>query len=162
MNWRMHYLPSRIEEFHRYFPEWADRKLRRGLPREAECNSYLAGGYAEEFGYYSQPGAPLALPQLKGDPEQSAYWRAQIGALHPGYPECPRPSDRFDPDHSEEQLIANNQARHFRSHVATGAETEFRVINVGLQRPPRDPSPVGWISRWKELRIWQRAFRDFL
>lgn len=82
--------PAAAEE-HLFFPEWADRPSSTETLREAEHNSYLAGGYAEEFGHrdrshMSPPGAVSA--------EEDAEWRVQIGGLHPGYPECPRPLDR--------------------------------------------------------------------
>jgi hypothetical protein len=81
-------------EIHRYFPEWADRPVKDGLQRESDRNSYSAGGYAEEFGYAAQPGLPAPARPLNGDVECSKWWHFQIGALHPGYPECPRPLDR--------------------------------------------------------------------
>jgi hypothetical protein len=81
-------------EIHRYFPEWADRPVGDGVLWESEQNSYSAGGYAEEFGYAAQPGLPAPAKHLNGDPECSKHWRTQIGALHPGYPECSRPLDR--------------------------------------------------------------------
>lgn len=81
-------------EIHRYFPEWADRPVKDGLQWESDRNSYSAGGYAEEFGYAEQPGLPAPARHLNGDPERSKRWLSQTGALHPGYPECPRPLDR--------------------------------------------------------------------
>src|SRR6185437_1945232 len=36
-------------EDHRFFPEWADRPPSTESLHEADRNSYLAGGYAEEF-----------------------------------------------------------------------------------------------------------------
>jgi hypothetical protein len=81
-------------EIHRYFPEWADRPVKDGLQWESDRNSYSAGGYAEEFGYAAQPGLPAPARPLNGDPERSKRWLSQVGALHPGYPECPRPLDR--------------------------------------------------------------------
>jgi hypothetical protein len=42
----------------------------------------------------AQPGLPAPAKHLNGDPECSKHWRTQIGALHPGYPECSRPLDR--------------------------------------------------------------------
>lgn len=81
-------------DFHRYFPEWAHRYPRCGQQLEADRNSYLAGGYAEEFGYYDDPGCPNGMVRLTGDPEQCRHWRIHIGGIHPGYPECPRPHGR--------------------------------------------------------------------
>ena len=42
-------------EVHRYFPEWADRPASTGPLLESDHNSYLAGGYSEEFGYRVRP-----------------------------------------------------------------------------------------------------------
>lgn len=82
------------DEVHRFFPEWADRPEARGLFLESERNSYLAGGYSEEFGYRTPAGGSGVFPLLRGDPELCSQWRVEIGCLHPGYPECPRPFDR--------------------------------------------------------------------
>jgi hypothetical protein len=79
---------------HSYFPEWADRPDSSGLLLEADHNSYLAGGYAEVFGYHIYSGAVPAFPALSSAPEASSLWGVQIGGLHPGYPECARPQDR--------------------------------------------------------------------
>ena len=83
----------RLNEEHRYFPEWADRPEIPGRPLEADHNSYLAGGYSEEFGYRTGTDRPPAFPSLEGDPDESGLWRVQITGFHPGYPECPRPED---------------------------------------------------------------------
>lgn len=77
-------------EDHRFFPEWADRPPSTESLHEADRNSYLAGGYAEEFGHGVQQTNPAHTPPAEEDRE----WRVQIGGLHPGYPECPRPRDR--------------------------------------------------------------------
>jgi hypothetical protein len=83
-----------MNEIHRYFPDWADLPTGPDPQREADRNSYLAGGYADEFGYRTQPDQPPAIVPLDGDPESSSLWREQVGALHPGYPQCPKPLDR--------------------------------------------------------------------
>ena len=75
---------------HRFFPEWADRPPSAESLREADRNSYLAGGYAEEFGHGVRETPAAAHTPAEEDSE----WRVQIGGLHPGYPECPRPCDR--------------------------------------------------------------------
>ena len=143
---------------HCYFPEWADRPVEQGTPRESDRNSYLAGGYAEEFGYGTQPGQPPAAPALQGDPEQSRQWRVQIGGLHPGYPECPRPIERgvmraLDaPSGSKYVDILNKPAG------------QFRVLCVGQRnRAPRlgIHLPAGLILLCKELRIRRRALGGF-
>lgn len=84
-----------VNETHRYFPEWADRPTGPEPQHEADRNSYLAGGYADEFGYGTEPGRLPAIAPLDGDPERSRLWSEQIGALHPGYPQCPKPCDRL-------------------------------------------------------------------
>jgi len=83
-----------FDESRCYFPEWADRPPAATRLHEADHNSYLAGGYAEEFGYHIRRERPPILPALIGDPERSREWRVQADGLHPGYPECPRPADR--------------------------------------------------------------------
>ena len=40
-----------------YFPEWADRPPSVGTASETDQNSYMAAGYAEEFGRGSFVGA---------------------------------------------------------------------------------------------------------
>ena len=49
----------RRDEYRRYFPDWTRRSLAVGEEVEADHNSYLAGGYAEEFGYLARPGCPV-------------------------------------------------------------------------------------------------------
>jgi hypothetical protein len=131
------------ESIHRYFPEWADRPAVDGVPREAERNSYSAGGYAEEFGYAAQPGLPAPRKPLTGDPERSKQWRIQIGAVHPGYPECPKPLDRDSirwlavvpcGDEMFRALSGSpGTATHAIGQHATQAHA-FRVLRVGERR----------------------------
>ena len=84
-------LERKAVEDHRFFPEWADRPPSTESLHEADRNSYLAGGYAEEFGH----GVRETLSAAHAPPaEEDSEWRVQIGGLHPGYPECPRPLDR--------------------------------------------------------------------
>ncbi len=90
----MRELAQLLNEDHRYFPEWADRPGIPGPPVEADHNSYLAGGYSEEFGYRVAADQPPIFPPLEGDPDGSRLWYVQITGLHPGYPECARPEDR--------------------------------------------------------------------
>lgn len=80
-------------EHHCYFPEWADRPEAIGRLLETDRNSYSAGGYSEEFGY-TAIGRAWALAPPHENPERSEQWCVQIGGLHPGYPQCPRPADR--------------------------------------------------------------------
>lgn len=79
--------PQRINEQRRYFPDWTRRVLEVHEELEADHNSYLAGGYAEEFGYCAQAGASRGVPLLDGEsPEDYAEWLAQTVAIHPGFP----------------------------------------------------------------------------
>lgn len=84
--------PRRADEERRYFPDWTDHLAEVREEVEADHNSYLAGGYAEEFGYHARPGASRGVPVLDGEPpEESAEWHCQAHATHPGYPIRPRP-----------------------------------------------------------------------
>jgi hypothetical protein len=79
--------PQRINEQRRYFPDWTRRVLEVHEELEADHNSYLAGGYAEEFGYCAQGGASRGVPLLDGEsPEDYAEWLARTAAIHPGFP----------------------------------------------------------------------------
>ena len=82
----------RMGEQRRYFPDWTARPLERRPELEADHNSYLAGGYAEEFGYRAAPGWSRGVPVLDGEsPEDCAEWQGQARATHPGYPIRPHP-----------------------------------------------------------------------
>src|SRR5262245_28378552 len=84
--------PQREDEQRRYFPDWTPCLPEELDELEAEHNSYLAGGYAEEFGYWAQAGSSRGVPLLDGEPpEQSAEWFGQAAAMHPGYPIRPCP-----------------------------------------------------------------------
>jgi hypothetical protein len=84
--------PQRTGEQRRYFPDWECRLRVVCEEIEADHNSYLAGGYAEEFGYSAQSGASRGVPLLGGEsPEESAEWKCQAAAMHPGYPIRPHP-----------------------------------------------------------------------
>jgi len=75
-----------------YFPDWTSQLHEVREELEADHNSYLAGGYAEEFGYRTQLGASRGVPVLDGEPpEQCAEWRCQAAGMHPGYPIKPYP-----------------------------------------------------------------------
>jgi hypothetical protein len=77
----------RLGDQRRYFPDWTDRLLESGIELEADRNSYLAGGYAEEFGYGAQSDCSRGVRVLDGEsPELCSEWRCQAGGTHPGYP----------------------------------------------------------------------------
>lgn len=143
---------------HRYFPEWADRPSGPDAQHESDRNSYLAGGYADEFGYGADPGGPPAIAPLAGDPESSRLWREQIGALHPGYPQCPKPLDRFPPEAQREEHVTRQGRREPQPQL------RFRVIPVRRN----DPLPghmalrLGVISFIAERLIRRRHLNDVL
>jgi hypothetical protein len=76
-----------MSEQHRYFPDWTLRSLTSGPDIEADDNSYLAGGYAEEFGYRARISYSPTVAELDGDvPELCREQRSQASPVHPGYP----------------------------------------------------------------------------
>jgi hypothetical protein len=91
----MHLQPNahrRTDEYRRYFPDWTSRSLLAGQELEADHNSYLAGGYAEEFGYLAQNDASRGVPVLDGEsPDEYEVRLVQGAAMHPGYPLRPYP-----------------------------------------------------------------------
>lgn len=115
---RMH--PSsrrRMGEQRRYFPDWTARPLERRAELEADHNSYLAGGYAEEFGYRAQPGCSRGVPVLDGEsPEECVEWQGQARATHPGYPIRPHPIevdvDRGARKHDCNKIAGSERSRH--------------------------------------------------
>lgn len=130
----------RLNEEHRYFPEWADRPEMPGRPLEADHNSYCAGGYSEEFGYRTGMDRTPVFPALEGDPDESGLWRVQITGFHPGYPECPRPEDGERLRHGlilrgdgSERDRRNMAAARGSGAASRAAFREFRVIRVGLR-----------------------------
>jgi hypothetical protein len=161
-----------VSETHRYFPEWADRPIGLETQHEADRNSYLAGGYADEFGYGTDAGRPPAIAPLDGDPERSRLWGEQIGALHPGYPQCPKPGDRLlEPTgvcapaegQGVDELRKNPAAQTLRAQAP--ARVVFRIIRVG----PRDRTLLGHaalrfgvISFLVERMIRRRHLNDIL
>lgn len=83
-----------VSEQRRYFPDWTRRRLESGPELEADRNSYLAGGYAEEFGYRAWGGHSRGVQVLdEARPEQCPQWLCQALATHPGYPIRPHPLD---------------------------------------------------------------------
>jgi hypothetical protein len=83
---------ERTDEYRRYFPDWTHRSLRIGEELEADHNSYLAGGYAEEFGYLAQPESSRGVPLIDGESPDDHGLRLIVRAgMHPGYPLRPYP-----------------------------------------------------------------------
>jgi hypothetical protein len=85
--------PQGTSEERSYFPDWTPHLPKAPEELEADHNSYLAGGYAEEFGYTARPGVSRGVAVLDGDPppEECAEWRCEAAAMHPGYPITPYP-----------------------------------------------------------------------
>lgn len=78
---------QRRDEYRRYFPDWTHRLLRVGEELEADHNSYLAGGYAEEFGYLAQAESSRGVPLIDGEsPDDDALRLVQRVGIHLGYP----------------------------------------------------------------------------
>ncbi|HEY2590360.1 MAG TPA: hypothetical protein VGI35_02110 [Steroidobacteraceae bacterium] len=145
-------LESWRSEDHRFFPEWADRPQSSDRLLEADHNSYLAGGYSEEFGYRVRPGLPAVFPPLEGDPDHNGQWAFQIDCLHPGYPECARPADRgaapFEPPSRSEST--DNLSRR------AGVGNVLQVNRRGADRHvARFPMAIG--ALWSRLRIRARV-----
>jgi hypothetical protein len=159
-------------EIHRYFPEWADLPAGPDSLREADRNSYLAGGYADEFGYGRQSDGPAASPPFQGDPEGSGLWCEQIGALHPGYPQCPTPLGRMrEPDghplrlgRARDRDSGKSAVQPYRARPHT-ADTGYRVIPVR----PRDQAAlrrilfrIGLLAFMAERLMRRRHLNDVL
>jgi hypothetical protein len=139
-------------EVHCYFPEWAERPESAGTASESDHNSYMAGGYAEEFGYFSCVDCPAVFTILDGDAERCSLWGVQMGGLHPGYPECARPLDRI---RSGDEL-APVQKPHLPG-LAEGlpsGKMEVRFTAVPVRRVARSTGTyaVAWWKAWRILR----------
>lgn len=111
--------PQRTGEQRRYFPDYTRRLLEIHEELEADRNSYLAGGYAEEFGYRAEPGSSRGVPVLDGEsPEQYAGWLGRAVALHPGYPLRPHPID-------EQNVVAALSEATRQAHYDVGQRGTF-------------------------------------
>jgi hypothetical protein len=75
-----------MSEPRRYFPDWTCCPLPLGREVEADHNSYLAGGYAEEFGYTASAEWSRGVPVLDEPPDRARQRRGQAYMTHPGYP----------------------------------------------------------------------------
>lgn len=144
---------------HVYFPEWADRPTVAARLLEADNNSYLAGGYSEEFGYHDRPELPPIFPTLDGVPEQSQLWSVQIEGLHPGYPECPNPHDR-DP-----LLTGARTSRAQEGSPSAAHRPANRVGVIRVREPSGGPSsPAGLNVRmtaaWTRIRTFGARLRS--
>ena len=152
------------DETCRYFPDWADRPVIEGTYREADRNSYAAGGYAEEFGYLAHRDW-RAAPALVEDPEGCDRWHIYIDGLHPGYPERPRPCDRDSDSTGDDGATAAGGAA--RPHPAGAVPPprpsgRFATIRVGAPRRLLPGEPIAsLVSKWNQLRIRRRHFGLF-
>jgi hypothetical protein len=119
---------QRANEDRRYFPDWTAHLSEVRDEVEADHNSYLAGGYAEEFGYRAQPGVSRGVPLIDGEsPEESPEWHSQAGVTHPGYPITPRP------------IVLDGELNAQASHalpVATALEMELHGAFVRVTDRP--------------------------
>ncbi len=155
-------------EIHCYFPEWADRPAWAGTPNESDHNSYMAGGYAEEFGYRADGDCAAALPALGSDPDQSLEWLVQMGGLHPGYPECPRPLDRDGSGNASTRrgAFVSVLARAASGNVGQASfKTEVRFTAVPVTQRHRSPTAYqgrSLASWWRDLRIRRRGLSRML
>lgn len=140
-------LNAHVNEERCYFPEWADRPPAGGSLHEVDCNSYLAGGYAEEFGHRAQP---VPVPSAASPVDADGEWRVQAGCLHPGYPECPRPLDRVIPVDGG-KVEPQGRPRLSQLKLPMREPATFRVILIGHDEGSR-PRHRAW-SLWREFRI---------
>jgi hypothetical protein len=113
----------RVDEDRRYFPDWTEPLVEVREEVEADHNSYLAGGYAEEFGYRARAGSSRGVWVLDGEPpEESAEWHHQAGAIHPGYPIRPRPI-AFDGERTGTATPADAE----RPHIVAPQEVALEI-----------------------------------
>jgi hypothetical protein len=109
-----------MDEQRRYFPDWTIRPLERRPELEADHNSYLAGGYAEEFGYRAAPGYSRGVPVLDGEsPEECIECQGQARATHPGYPIRPHP---FQIDFERSGPKQESRSLHESGRTESGGE----------------------------------------
>ncbi|MGH8229323.1 MAG: hypothetical protein ACREU3_15730, partial [Steroidobacteraceae bacterium] len=160
-----------LADTHRYFPEWADRPESSDRLLEADHNSYLAGGYSEEFGYRVRADFAPRLPLLLEDPERSEQWRVQCGGLHPGYPECPRPVDRegtaaWTPARGALDQEPAAQARQASQPATSGARAragDAEVVSVDREGAGRSFALLASLHslrmRWRIRRELHRVHR---
>jgi hypothetical protein len=148
-------------DIHRYFPEWADRQLRSGAYLEAGRNSYLAGGYAEEFGYGDERDCRVGACLIVADPERCCLWSAQIGGLHPGYPEYATPHQRDatgpEPDGAHRDRAADHPMLQPQGSEPPGDRGEVLVCRVREHVGPLSAI----LSMWRDLRIRRRGLNRF-
>jgi len=139
-----------LDEERRYFPEWAERSAVDGEELEAERNSYLAGGYAEEFGYCSHNGFARGVRIYDGvSVEESATWFMQRNATHPGYPEKSKPLEDFvqssEVEIAHDTNVVMEDTSHPSQHDFSILKKDSRLAHEELRERTR--------SHWKGF-IW--------
>src|SRR5215469_2487217 len=148
-------------DIHRFFPEWADRRLRPGVYLEADRNSYLAGGYAEEFGYGDQQGCRVGVCLAVDDPERCCLWSAQVGGLHPGYPEYATPHERDSGSPQDRGTDGGGAVGQATPQPSSEGSRAVRG-SVLVCRVREHVRPVsGILSVWRDLRIRRRGLNTF-
>jgi hypothetical protein len=151
-----------FDEVHRFFPEWADRPLSCDTLPEFDRNSYMAGGYSEEFGHGVVVDGTALDSHPTQEPERCPQWKVQAGGLHPGYPECPCPSARGNSRSAQNTppvhagFDVGSLERSGFGDAARGTGNGFSTIRVGKNQRLRH----GWLTaRLATLWVGMRARR---
>ena len=130
--------PQRTNEQRRYFPDWTHRSLKDGEELEADHNSYLAGGYAEEFGYRADAVASRGVPLLDGEPpEESEERLVQAVTMHPGYPIRAYPVAPARVRH--DGAFMTTPQLHVEAHEVTDHGAFVRVVDRPYERDHHRP-----------------------
>ena len=145
---------QRRDEYRRYFPDWTHRSLPIGNEVEADHNSYLAGGYAEEFGYPVQVQPSRGATLIDGAAaDDDALRLIQWAGLHPGYPLRPHPIS-VDREKSLRRRILARRPSSGVSHLGKlevqDRGTFIRVAERPYERKHRQPANglVGAVMRF--------------
>jgi hypothetical protein len=134
---------ERTDEYRRYFPDWTHRSLRVGEELEADHNSYLAGGYAEEFGYLAGAESSRGVPLIDGEsPDDYALRLVQRGGMHPGYPLRPYPVavDREKTARRRAMLPSSSSASYDDTYEVRDHGKFVRVTERPYEREHRRPA----------------------
>jgi hypothetical protein len=141
-------------DYCRYFPEWAERPARTGPEVEADRNSYLANGYAEEFGHRALEQSTDSGVPGDGPPEEWEQWRGQSGATHPGYPERGTPVEQIPTvDRSRLAASDNLAARYAQAQAPARGGVIVVSTRVGDRK---------FAARRAAARLVERGFAALL
>jgi hypothetical protein len=157
-------LRRHLGEQRRYFPDWTDHLLESGIELEADRNSYLAGGYAEEFGYRTQSDCSRGVPVLDGEsPELCREWRCLARAIHPGYPLRPGPfAADLDSIMAEQAVIAPTHAASEPTERSTlqadDAERHGKFMSIAHRRHERERGTAIVSTRVIAALLWLHRF----